>query len=313
MTLIELMVAMLIGTILIAGAITVYVQSRANYRTADSIARLQENLRFALDTLEPDVRLARFWGLSNQPGTIRIPAALRVSCAGATPEAATNWALNLTVAVEARDDGWDLPCTPASVPRARSDVLVVRHASARLRPPSAGQVQVRSNPAGGDLFDDAVAPDLDDPEENRDVVINAYYVGTSSFYDDGRPALRRLSLVDGGAAGTFEDQEVIPGIENLQVQLGLDTDGNRTVDRYVDGDDPLADPAAGNRVVAVRLWLLVRADESDAGLGFVDANTYLPPDADTAVLGPIAPAPGDPDYPAEFRRLAASKTIMVRN
>lgn len=111
MTLVELMVAMLIGSILVAGAITVYVQSRANYRTADSVARLQENLRFALETLEPDVRLARYWGLINQPERLIVPAALQVNCAGGAPTAATDLALGrIAAAVEARDDAYDLPC-----------------------------------------------------------------------------------------------------------------------------------------------------------------------------------------------------------
>ena len=57
-TLIELMVAMLIGSILLIGAVTVFSDSRATFRTSDIIARLQENARFALDTIEPDIRQA---------------------------------------------------------------------------------------------------------------------------------------------------------------------------------------------------------------------------------------------------------------
>ena len=286
MTLIELMVAMLIGTVLVAGAITVYVQSRASFRTADSIARLQENLRFALDTLEPDVRLARFWGLHNQPNRLQLPAGLQVSCTGASPAAATTLALgDLTAAVASRDDSYDLPC-PGQSPRAGSDVLLVRHASARITAPNPGQVQVESNTGGGQLFDSGLAPGLRAPSETRDVVINAYYVGSSSF-EPGLPALRRLSLVDGGASGRLEDQEVIPGVENLQVQFGLDTDNDMEVDRYVDGDNPLAAPGAAARIIAVRLWLMVRGETSELGQGFTDDATYTPADAN---LAPIRPA-----------------------
>lgn len=308
MTLVEMMIAMLIGSILVAGAITVFIQSRANYRTADSIARLQDNLRFALDTLEPDVRLARFWGLTNQPVLVQVPAGLQVSCAGAGAVAATDLALgNQLPGVEARDDVYDLPC-PGTQPRAGSDVLILRHASARTTIPSAGQVQVESNPSGATVFDGDVAPGLDAPSEVRDVVFNAYYVGQSGF-DPELPALRRLTLVDGGAAGQLQDQEVIPGVENLQVQLGLDSNDDLIVDRYVDGDNPLADPAAGTRVLAVRLWFMVRGENNEAGLGFTDNAVYQPPDAD---LGPIQPGV-TAGFPAEFRRIAASKTIFLRN
>src|SRR5512138_738826 len=64
MTLIELMVALAIGAFLMIGAITVFMQSRTTFRLNDSISRLQENARFALEALEPDIRMAHYWGLT---------------------------------------------------------------------------------------------------------------------------------------------------------------------------------------------------------------------------------------------------------
>lgn len=307
MTLIEMMVAMLIGTILIGGAITVYIQSRSSYRTADSLARLQENLRFALDSLEPDIQLARYWGQMNLPMKINT-AGLSVSCTGATDPVATAFALQLTAPVQARDDTYDLDCAGTS-PRADSDVLVLRHAGARIVVGQAGQLQVESNINSAQLFDDGVAPGLPD-SEIRDVVVNAYYVGESTF-DANLPALRRLTLVAGGAQGRLEDQEVIPGVENLQVQFGLDTTDNQRVDvdRYVDGDNPLAAPGAGNRIVAVRLWMMVRSETDESGQGFRDDRLYAPADAN---LAPIQPGVTD-GYPDSFRRIAISKTVFLRN
>jgi len=307
MTLVELMVASVIGSILIAGAITVYVQSRANYRVADSVARLQDNLRFALDTLEPDIRLAGFWGLHNQAALIDA-GAVTVSCPGGAAAQATALAIGRrAIAVEARDDAYDLAC-PGRSPRAGSDVLLLRHASDRRTPPAAlgpGQVYAELSYTGGSLFDDGVPPAAAAPAEYREVVFHAYYVGDSSF-EPGTPALRRLTLVDGGAQAALQDEELLPGVENLQVQFGLDSDGDGTVDRYVDGDHPLATP---ERIQAVRLWLLLRAETSEAGLGFVDDRVYQPADAD---LAPIQPG-ADPAYPAAFRRAAVSKTILLHN
>lgn len=306
MTLIETMVAMTIGTILIGGAITIYIQSQANYRTADSLSQLQENVRFALDSLEPDIQLARFWGRNNMPNLIDTMG-IQVGCTGATDLQATAFAMRLATPVEARDDGYDLDCA-GSNPRGDSDVLVLRHASARIANTLAvGRVQVESNFTSGQLFDDALAPGLLDGEV-RNVVVNAYYIGDSTF-DASVPALRRLTLVDGGAQGRLEDQEVIPGVENLQVQFGLDTNADSQVDRYVDGDHPLADPAAGTQVIAVRLWLLVRSPTDETGQGFQDNRVYTPADAD---LAPIQPGITD-GYPDNFRRLAISKTVFLRN
>ena len=44
-SLIELMVALTIGLLLTAGALTVYMQSRNTYRTTDTAARMQEHNR----------------------------------------------------------------------------------------------------------------------------------------------------------------------------------------------------------------------------------------------------------------------------
>jgi len=307
MTLVEMMVAMLIGTILIGGAITIYIQSRSSYRTADSLARLQENMRFALDSLEPDIQLARYWGQMNLPIKINT-AGIAVSCTGASDVEATAFALQLTAPVEARDDTFDLDCDGRN-PRADSDVLVLRHASARTMNGQAGQLQVESNINSALLFDDGIAPGLADGEI-RDVIVNAYYIGESTF-DANVPALRRLTLVAGGAQGRLEDQEVIPGVENLQVQFGLDTTDNERVDvgRYVDGDSPRAAPAAGNGIVAVRLWMMVRSEIDETGQGFSDVRSYTPADANLAPIQPGVTA----GYPDSFRRVAISKTVFLRN
>ena len=60
MTLIELLVALAIGTFLMIGAVTVFMQGRAAFRVIESLARLQENGRFALDALERDIRMAQY-------------------------------------------------------------------------------------------------------------------------------------------------------------------------------------------------------------------------------------------------------------
>ena len=45
LSLIELMVALTIGSLLIIGAVSVYVQSRTTYRINETVARMQENAR----------------------------------------------------------------------------------------------------------------------------------------------------------------------------------------------------------------------------------------------------------------------------
>ncbi|MGI9330359.1 MAG: PilW family protein, partial [Gammaproteobacteria bacterium] len=91
---------------------------------------------------------------------------------------------------------------------------------------------------------------------------------------------------------------------------GIDTTGNQDADRYVDGDNPLAAPGAlGAEIVAVRLWMLVRSETDEAGLGFIDDRVYTPADANLPAIDPGTTA----GFPETFRRLAISKTVFLRN
>jgi type IV pilus assembly protein PilW len=65
-SLVEIMISLLIGLFIIAGAITILVQNQQNYRQNDDFGRLQENVRFAMDLIIDDLRGAGFFGCSNK-------------------------------------------------------------------------------------------------------------------------------------------------------------------------------------------------------------------------------------------------------
>src|SRR5690606_14593368 len=73
-TLIELMVALAVGSFLLIGAVTVFVQSQQSFRVNESVARLQEAARFVFDAIEPDLRMAHYWGLTSRSERIQVPA-----------------------------------------------------------------------------------------------------------------------------------------------------------------------------------------------------------------------------------------------
>lgn len=59
-TLIELMLALVISSVLMLGVSTVYVAGKRGYNIQDSLARQQENSRFAMDILMRDLRMAGY-------------------------------------------------------------------------------------------------------------------------------------------------------------------------------------------------------------------------------------------------------------
>jgi type IV pilus assembly protein PilW len=67
LTLVELMVALVMGLILLAGLATVLIANKKTYRHQDALARLQENGRFAISILERDIRSAGNTGLEDVP------------------------------------------------------------------------------------------------------------------------------------------------------------------------------------------------------------------------------------------------------
>ena len=61
-SLVELMVALLITLILLAGIGQIFLSSKKSFTIQDSLGRMQENGRYAMETLAQDVRRAGFWG-----------------------------------------------------------------------------------------------------------------------------------------------------------------------------------------------------------------------------------------------------------
>ncbi len=308
-SLIELMVSMTIGIVLIGGAVYVFDEARATLNVNDTIARMQENARWALDVLEPDIRLAGYWG-RHTSGQVISGSATSGSTLGApvTGDCDTNWAIDVATSLAATNNeapDWD--CIANDDYRAGSDTLEVRHASGQIIETAdleTGRIYVRTHEAGlGGLFAGSAQPPIANGQNNA-LVAHAYHVRPYTFSDandtpDDRPSLRRQGLSVVGNAPTVVDQEVISGVEDLQVQFGIDPNGDGSVDRYVNPDNAVLN--TNPRILAVRIWLLMRADSPE--VGFSDDRTYRYADRE------FTPA-GDE---ARFRRLLVSRTIFLRN
>jgi len=304
------MVALVIGSLLIIGAVTVYMQSRNTYRTNETTARLQEVARYALDNIEPDVRLAGFWGLTNRADFIdnrATPSDTREAVdADVGTNCGVNWTVDLMTPIDGRDaqdtggDGYDLGCAGID-PVDWSDVLIVRRASSNTVPLTANQMQIQSNRVRAVIFNDGALPAAFDAasSETRNLFVHAYYVSEVLPSPNGirQYALRRQTLAGSATGPIIRDEEIVPGVEDLQVQFGIDDgplDGN--VDRYV---NPGAGVPAGARIASVRIWLLVIAE--DIEVGFTNDRDWEYANADH---GPQ----NDPR-----RRMLISKTIQIRN
>jgi type IV pilus assembly protein PilW len=324
-SLIELMVALVIGLFLIVGAISVNQQARNAYRTTEAVSRVQETARYAFDVLEPEVRMANYWGFNSRADYIEEratdgqaePASLGTFDAQ-LDYCGDNFAINIDDYLDGSDNTYGLSCDAFGTASGVSDVLVVRRAAENNSSSIvANRVYLQTSRLRGTLFvpDDACADVADSCDEipagyappqsrTHQLLVSAYYVSQDSTGRPGSPSLRRkrLAAINGGnAAAVYPDEEIVPGVEDLQVRFGVDTNGDTNIDQYVDPGGV----AAGDAVISATIWLRVRAEEPD--YTYTDTNTYQYADMGAA----WAPDPdADEDH---FRRIVVSKTLQLRN
>jgi type IV pilus assembly protein PilW len=328
-TLVELMIAVAVSVVIVAASLKLYVHGRAAYRTSESIARLQEQARFALAVMEPDLEMAGFLGFSNDPGTVALvadgplaeAAQLRqfpLAAGGALPIAVTglppgahacgvNFALDVSMPVQGSNGTFALGRDAQAACRAYqsgamdgADTLTVRRADLRETAPEANRLQIFASRftalTAQHLFFDGRAPaPVDENHRVHDFLVRSYYVARDAVGRRGFPALRVKALSRSGSAMAFAEDEVMPGIEDLQVQFGI---GEGAAMRYVNPDAPELPQV---RVLAVRVWLRVRAEEADHA--FVDARTYRYADVEYTATG----------ADRHFRRAVIQRTVAVRN
>ena len=320
LSLVELMVAMGIGVFLLAGAVAVFGKTRDLYRTNDATARLQETARYAMSTIEADLRMANSWGLMTTPNAIdnsprldtanppaiapgyALPAEL-APYAGAISQCGAMWAVKLFAYVEANNDAYGYACAEFGTAVPGSDQLTIRRVSTQEIQPaalaaSAGQIKVQASRLRGSLFASGVAPAdyLDPTSDTHALIANGYYVDQDSNERDGTPSLRRKQLEVAGGATVMGDQQIVPGVEDLQVEFGADLDDDQNADYFVQPNTvdsrrrrdcrgscvaPGAGGTAGERV------------HRRPQLHLCDRVAYTPADA--------------------FRRILVSKTIALRN
>jgi type IV pilus assembly protein PilW len=339
-TIIELMVALLLGLLLTGGAIQLFVSNRATYGFNEGFARLQENGRFALDTLSYHTRLAGYFGCLpnvqinnnlNAPTVFpfNFEQGLRGFEANGTNPAETYSAPATDPANSSTAGDWtpNLPAPLIGSVIPSSDVLVVHHASATshaLVSPYNDSAQVFVDAASTDWLEgelgivsdcqkssifqitsvSAGGPPINMSHSNASMTPGnsqpvwpgtqqygpgaellrpetwVYYVGARA--GGGPPVLyqRRLQLDPATDTVSLIAEEMVEGVETMQVRYGIDATQDGTIDSYETADTVSA--AEWPRVATVRLSFLVRSPE-EYGTE-VDNDTYV---VDETIFNPV--------------------------
>jgi len=262
-TLIELMIALVIGLLATGAMLKVYVDSSRLYRFNESLARIQENGRFGLEFIRRDARMAGFWGCNSavDPDNRLSPGSASYTAFEAGDVTGTDY--------DDPDNLDDLADT-ITFTRAASGSLVTN-----VEIDSESLVPADSAWAAGDvlIITDCVTADIFEFESDTELS-KAYAVGSRIYRvqqikyfiapgaDPEQDSLRKLTCPALGDC-TGEGDELVEGIENMQVLFGEDTNanddgtnGDGTANRYLPPKAPGLDM---DKVVSVRIFLLARS------------------------------------------------------
>ncbi len=320
-SLIELMIAMVIGVLLLLGATGLFISNKRIYKEQNSMGRLQENARFAMQLLIRDIRSAGFTGCADTMTAVANDI---------TTNATNLLSYTATTIVEGSDDdgAWtpSLSGDPAgSWTGATTDAITVRSiqpiqvnvsaATTATLVPAASTSDIAANDAVA-VFDCASANIFQTTGLvgglQHGGITNSYGTdaGIAKFYavryyiDDindadgdgvNDPALWRRITINGNPV----NQELIEGVEDMQILYGVDNTADGIPDSYQN-----AAGVAGNggwaNVISVQLALLFRT---------IEQNFHIETDSQTFnMLGKNVPAAGD-----YRRRKLVNTTVMIRN
>ncbi len=330
LSIVEFMVAMLLGTILIGGAITIYLASQRSYLESERSMQMSEGARFGLMLITDSLRHAGFKG-GIQGADVENDTNLGAVTDACTGDGDAYDLGNYLTAVKSSSSGAAFGCIDDAVPG--TDVLVVKSflpdplydedpndpaavLDGAIEWPAPGmeadKTYVIANVERGLLIDGAEPaasqPDVSEGEPYAGALawpyeFQIFYVrDPDPASDDDVPTLARKVLVYDGANMAIETQDLVQGIERMRFRFGWDDDEDGVIDTY-GGLEAVETDNAWESVAFVEVFLLARADTED--VNYQNEKTYL--------LGDESFDPNDPTFDEGYVRLLVSNAVTLRN
>ena len=313
-TLVELMIALVLGLALVAGTIQIFTGNRVTYQFTDDLARIQENARFTLDHIAFNARMSGYRGCLADVvvfNNLDTPNAFRDDIEnGLIGHNANGSGAGEVFTATAKDPAPSANLTdwtPALPPELNnlvipgSDVLIVRSISGPANTLVApfttatgifvpnthdyaiGEILVATDCQKASIFqltDISAGSPLDQllhaddssfvPNNNASAwgLNQAYGLGsevarlqTHAFFvgrgANNRPALFQLRLQwQNATTSDFVPEELVSGIDTLQIRYGIDTDNSGAPNTWVSAD------AVANwaNVLSTEITLLARSE-----------------------------------------------------
>lgn len=277
LSLIELMIAVTIGLILLAGVVTIVTNSSRTQQELEKIGRQIENGRYAIELLQREVPHAGYYGeFYGFPD------------AAALPDPCSTTVSDIDAALSVPIQGYDSPggnpppsCLGDADHRDGTDILVIRRASTAttaIDSLAANEPYLQSRAwdhvlATATGAETAASPGSYTLVKRDGSVANIRRLHTDIYFigpdGDGVPTLKKLTLTGSGGALAFVEQALVSGIEHLQIDYGIDSDDDSIPDSFTTNPGSVS---AWADVVNLRVHLVVRNIEPT--VGHTDTKTY---------------------------------------
>jgi len=294
--LVELMIAMTIGLVLLGGIGYIFLGSQQTFRTQDGFSRIQENVRYALDQVGVDVRMAGYAGCLNlasiDPANPSAGPAISVIANGAPT-------VGLAEAMRGYDGAsWTAPGTAPANWVSGTGVFLLTRADAQgvnltgNMTANNANIAISSNPAGivaeqALLISDCVSADLfratNTPSGGSltiaHAISNCSNIGVacntdnklSKAYGADAEIFRMISntyFIGTNPAGVpalyrrpldGDAEELVDNVENIVMRFGIDTDNDFVVNSYASAS------AVTNwrQVMTARLSMVFRSNSNN--------------------------------------------------
>lgn len=309
MSLVELMVAMVIGLFLTAGVFTMFSMSSSNVTTTSQFNQLQENGRIALAIMERDISQLGFMG--DLTGTDFIVGTnTNIEVTTITADCVGDGLNNATLpnnqpahfrrlwGYENTATSTHLSCLGNSDVNADTDVLQLkRFIGPNVAAGNSSSVYVAANSSQAVFFVGTTPTTTLENPRTWEYQHHVYFIANDA---NQIPILRRKTLT---STGMSNDEQLVEGIENIRFLYGFDNDGDSTPDSFMPAEDVTSlmwDNEGFQRLVAIKAFVLVRSINEDKS--YTNETEYLLGDKTITI-------PTNDHY----RRKVLSTTIVLEN
>ncbi|MHB9101715.1 MAG: PilW family protein [Sulfuricella sp.] len=303
LTLVELMVAIAISLLLTVAIGGVFLSSKSSFRYQDAMSRVQENARFAMEKLSRDIRIAGYNGCGSlstvantviggtgslwldlttpvmgyEGGVSAFPTEFSEAVAGTDAIILKGVDPSTELAVISHNAAAaQINTTVNTIPA--GEILIITDCSQTsifqmTGPSSASKTNIVHNtgtgiPGNCTKYLGASCPGSSTPYTFKPgasllrMYANGYYIKPSATAGVGNSLWMRS--ITGQTTGVPADVELINGVENMQIEYGVDTDADSSANKYIKADAITA--ADWAKVVSVKVSLLLATPATDNNL-----------------------------------------------